>query len=62
MPSVDHLMQEYPPEFSRAIYNLPSLGGFDCDLKTLVDIVCGLADIPVQLKQKRIFKVKSIEN
>ncbi len=50
MPAIEYLMQEWPLEFSKAIERHTPLEGFDCDLTTMVDIVCGLADIPVSIK------------
>ncbi len=48
MPDIDTLMQEWPTDFEELLANLEPLNeGLDCDLMTLVDIVCALLDIPV---------------
>ncbi|XP_062499319.1 intraflagellar transport protein 46 homolog [Corticium candelabrum] len=53
MPSVDALMQTWPPEFEELLQStsLPS-AELDCELKDFVDIVCGLLDIPVHSKNR----------
>lgn len=42
MPDIDSLMQEWPPAFEEKLnqLGLPT-GDLDCDLPTLVDIICG---------------------
>ncbi|XP_075214197.1 intraflagellar transport 46 [Lycorma delicatula] len=47
MPDIDGLMQEWPQEFEECLnkIGLP-IGDLECDLLTLVDIVCCLLDIP----------------
>lgn len=53
MPSVDALMQMWPPEFEELLQStsLPS-ADLECELKDYVDIVCGLLDIPVYSKNR----------
>ncbi|XP_054282617.1 intraflagellar transport protein 46 homolog [Macrosteles quadrilineatus] len=47
MPDIDSLMQEWPPQFEEKLNQLGlSTGELDCDLPTLVDIICALFDIP----------------
>ncbi|CAH0388823.1 unnamed protein product [Bemisia tabaci] len=47
MPDIDSLMQEWPPELEQKLnqVGLP-LDELDCDLPTLIDVICGLFDIP----------------
>lgn len=48
MPDIDTLMQEWPDEVEEQLASVEALGkDLDCDLLTLVDLVCGLVDIPV---------------
>lgn len=49
MPDLDQLMQEWPMEFENL---LKSMGGIpdaslQCDLRTYVDVMCALLDIPI---------------
>jgi len=49
MPDLDQLMQEWPSEFENL---LKSMGGIpdaslQCDLRTYVDVMCALLDIPI---------------
>ncbi|VDO94429.1 unnamed protein product [Soboliphyme baturini] len=48
MPSIESLMQEWPPEFEQ-LTNTVSLPSADLDvpLKNYIDIICALLDIPV---------------
>lgn len=48
MPSIDAMMQEWPPEFEDLLkeVSLPS-PELDVDLNTYTDILCSLLDIPV---------------
>ena len=49
MPDLDQLMQEWPLDFENL---LKSMGGIpdaslQCDLRTYVDVMCALLDIPI---------------
>uniref|UniRef100_UPI00358FEE29 intraflagellar transport protein 46 homolog isoform X1 n=2 Tax=Myxine glutinosa TaxID=7769 RepID=UPI00358FEE29 len=48
MPSIESLMQEWPPEFEDTLnkVNVPT-AGLQCDLFEYVDIICAILDIPV---------------
>ncbi|XP_046676937.1 intraflagellar transport protein 46 homolog [Homalodisca vitripennis] len=47
MPDIDSLMQEWPAMFEEKLnqLGLPT-ADLDCDLPTLVDIICGIFDVP----------------
>lgn len=48
MPDIDHLMQEWPPEFEERLKELKLPGAnLDVELNQYVRIICGLLDIPV---------------
>ncbi|CAD5118859.1 DgyrCDS7535 [Dimorphilus gyrociliatus] len=48
MPSIDALMQEWPPEFEELLkeITLPS-ADMDCDLPNYIDMICAILDIPM---------------
>lgn len=48
MPDIEHLMQEWPPEFEAMLskIKLPS-ADMDCNLKKYIDTICSVLDIPV---------------
>lgn len=48
MPDIEHLMQEWPPEFEALLsqIRLPS-ADLDCDLQKYIDMICSVLDIPV---------------
>lgn len=48
MPTIDALMQEWPPEYEELVkeVSLPS-PELDVDINTYTDIICALLDIPV---------------
>ena len=49
MPDLDQLMQEWPPEFENMFKSMGGIpdASLHCDLRTYVDILCTLLDIPV---------------
>lgn len=48
MPDIDTLMQEWPDDVEKQLSSVEALGkDLDCDLLTMVDLVCSLVDIPV---------------
>ncbi|XP_065846233.1 intraflagellar transport protein 46 homolog isoform X2 [Oscarella lobularis] len=48
MPSIDELMQAWPPDFEEMLQStsLPT-AELDCSLKEYIDVLCGILDIPV---------------
>lgn len=52
LPAIDHLMQEWDPEFEEALstLNLPP-PDLDCSLPEYVTIICSLLDIPIHGSQ-----------
>ncbi len=53
MPKIDDLMKEWPEEVESAlrVTGLPT-AAYDCDIKTYVDLVCSVLDIPVYKKSR----------
>lgn len=47
-PDIDTLLQQWPSEVEEKLNDTPiDISKLDCDITTLVDLVCNLVDIPV---------------